>query len=388
MATSHRVALRLGTEGLEVTSWDEVSVTLDLLRPGSPWTVTLWRTADAAAWARVRAEAKVYAPITLAIDGAPQLRGTIERIRDGGSRAGAPLTLSGRDALAAALVADVDPALSLRDATLEDVCTRALAPLGIPVTVGANAAAAREIQAGVRPGTRPPSASSRARRRQVIDRTKPRPGERVWSFLDALARRHGYLLYCAPYGDTVGLVIDRPAYDAPVVQRLTRRRQRDGSWTGNILEGFRDLDATDVPTDVTVFGHAGADAIEDARHRSQVLNDGLAHPRVTEVYLPRPRYLHDPRARTPQAATQRARRELARAMADFETYEATVQGFAQGGRRWTINGMVAIDDELTGVRGDWLATRVDFNRSRANGHVARLRLVPKGSLVVEPDPEV
>lgn len=387
MARSHTVTLKLGALGTEVTAWDEVTIGLDMLSAGNPWTLTLWREGRAETWATVRDLARIYAPVELTIDGALQTRGIVERIREGASRAGAPLTLSGRDALASALVADVDPRLSLRGATLEEVATRAVAPLGVTVTIGASAEEARRVQAGARPGARSAGGARTTRRRHRVDQFKPRPGERVWQFLEALTRRHGFLMYVAPAGEGVGLVIDRPAYDAPVEYQLTRRRGADGTWTGNILEGWRDINATEVPTEVTTFGHARLAGPADARHAATVLNTGLAHPRVVDVYLPRPRYLRDPRARTPQIAEQRARVAIARSMAGFEVYEATVQGFAQESRRWAINAMVHIDDELTGVRGDWLTTAVTFTRSRAGGHITRLRLVPKNAVLVEPDPE-
>ena len=390
MARSHTVTLKLGREGLAVTAWDEITLTLDLLNPGNPWTVTLWRSRNGAAWVRVREAAELLAPVTVEIDGAVQLCGVLERIKDGAGRAGAPLTLSGRDLLAGALVADVDPRLQMRDATLEEVIERALAPLQIPVTVGVSADEVRHIQAGARPGTRAGS-GGRTRRRQHIDRFKPRPGQRVWQFLAELARRHGYLLYAGPWGGGVGLVIDRPAYDAAPVGTLTRQRQRDGTWRGNLLDGTLDLNATDVPTEVTVYGHTRLSAPQDARHRATLANDWMrTAERVAATFAPRPRYVRDPRARTPKIAAQRARHVIHRAMADFAVYEATVQGFAFGSpaRLWTINSMVTLADELTGARGNWLVTRVGFSRSRQGGHTTHLRLVPPGSIDLEPDSEV
>lgn len=389
MATRHEVLLRIGAEGTVVRSWDEVTITRDMLSAGSPWTVTLWRQGRSDSWDRIRDVARGLAPVSVEIDGAPQLRGTIERVRDGASRAGAPFTLSGRDAIAAAIVSDVDPTLSLRGATLEEVAERALAPLGLGVVIGADADEARAIQAGARPGAR---TTRRTRRGHHVDRFKPKPGEKVWPFLEALCRRHGFLVWPVPYGSGAGLVIDRPAYDSPATQSLVRRRVRandnGASWEGNLLSGFRDLDVTEVPSAVTVFGHASLTAREDARHRGTVLNDRLAHARVAAAYTPRPRYIRDPRARSPQIAEQRARLELAHANASLESYEATVQGFSNAGRLWTVNTMVNLDDELTSATGAWLVTRVTFARSRASGHTTTLRLVPRGALVVEPDPEV
>lgn len=65
-----------------------------------------------------------------------------------------------------------------------------------------------------------------------------------------------------------------------------------------------------------------------------------------------------------------------------------VQGFGQDGRLFAVNAIAHIDDEITGARGDWLVTQVVMNRSRSSGHTTTLRLVPKGALVIEPDPDV
>lgn len=386
MAHTHQVTLALGAEGVEVSAWDEVTITLDMLRPGSPWTVTLWRSGRGEAWSRARELAKLFAPIEIRVDGAVQLRGVIEKIRDGASRAGAPFTISGRDIFAAAMVADVDPRLHLRDTTLEEAMRAALQPLGLDVTVGASAAAVREIQAGARPGSR--GTTSTTPRRHRVDRFRPQVGQRVWDFLTQLARRHGYIIYPGPIEGGMGLVIDRPDYTAPPQGALTRRRQSDGTYAGNILDGALLLDATDVPTEVTVFGRTRMTAPQDARHQATVLAD-LATRRTVEVYLPRPRYVRDPKARTPQIAQQRARHVIARAMTEFAVYEATVQGFSWGfqNRRWAINTMVSVDDEVSGARDAWLLTRVEFKRSRSSGHTTGLRLVPADSIDLEPDAE-
>jgi len=263
---------------------------------------------------------------------------------------------------------------------------QALAPLGLAVTVGANADEVRALQAGTRPGT-----TGRQARRQHVDRYKPKIGQRVWSFLEGLARRHGYLIFGAPTRDGTGLVVDRPAYASAPVGTLTRRRLPNGGYEGNLLSLALDLNAAEVPTEVTVTGHSRLGARQDARHQATVTNDRIrtAVQRVAATFPPRPRYLRDPHARTLQIAEQRARRELTRAMADFAVVEAVVQGFSTGSpaRLWTINSMVTIADDVTGVRGNWLVTQVTFQRSRAGGHTTRLRLVPPGAIDVEPDPE-
>lgn len=392
MARSHNVSLTIA--GVPVTTWDEIAITHDLFSPAGAYTVTLWREADASRWNEVRRACRIFAPVIVEVDGAVQLRGTLERIKAGGNRSGAPLTLSGRSLAGPAMVAHVDPRISLRGVTLVEALTRIFAPLGIAVTVGVSAEEARSVMAGARPG--PVRTGTRRRAHHRVDRFRLKPGQTVWQAAEMLCRRHGYLLYAAPTSDGLGLVIDRPAYDSPVQHALSRTKVDVGAdglttWTGNVLEGFRDVNGTDAQTITTVFGHSGLDAPQDARHRGVVSNERLLyHPLVSDVIVERPHYLRDSRARTPQIAEQRARRENALTMADFDTYNATVQGFAQGSpaRVWTINSMVHVRDELALLDEDWLTTSVTFTRSREGGHTTRLRLVPKDSIVIDPDPEV
>lgn len=395
MARAHDVELRLGAASVRVGTWDEISITHDMLAPTSPWSATLWRPASLPPWPETElwGLTRVYTSAEVLVDGAPQLRGYIETFGVTGARQGSPLTISGRDQAGVAQVADADPALSLRNSTLDEVLRRMFDPLGINLTVGALAADARTAQAGMRPGARVPG-KRKSRRRHHVDVFAVQPGQKVWQLAEQLCRRHGYLLYTAPSGDGVGLVIDRPAYDSPVLYQLTRKRVRpsaDGSsyeWDGNIVSGGRKVDGLQTPTNVTVYGHSSHKSPEDSRHSATIENEGLVHPRVADAFPVRPRYIRDPKARTPQIAEQRARHEIARAMAAFDVCDYVVQGFGDGRHLYAINAMAHIDDELTGVRGDWLITQVTLARARSGGHTARLRLVPKGSIVIEPDAEV
>lgn len=419
-AITHDAELRLGATRQRLDGFDELTITHDLLAPGSPTTVSLWRPPTDRPWpeSALYQLAKVYSPVEFAIDGALQVRGVVERVAVGADHGGATLRLSFRDLTGAAQVADADPHLSLRSETLAGALQKLYQPLGIHVTVGADADEARSTLVGQRPGARArtsysaelrrarreaasnvgpvgsdPEEVARARtgrsRRQHVDKFRIQPGQKVQAVADALCRRHGYLLFSAPYGDGVGLVIDRPA-TSPVLYQLTRKRQPDGSVRGNLLAGERTLDAMALPTEVTVFGHSPTTEREDIYHQSAVQNDVLAHPRVESVYLPRPRYLRDAHATKPQIAAQRARRELADANAGFDVYTATVQGWTQGspGRGpwlYAVNTLAQLDDDETGTRGDWLITQVMFRRSRKDGTLTQMRLVPKGALQLYPD---
>lgn len=390
MAQTHDVEILLGDSATRLGAWDELEITQDMLAPTSPWTATLWRTATLAPWpeTEIWTRTKLYTPASVTVDEAVQLRGFVESCVVSADRSGSPLTITGRDQVGIAMVADADPALSLRDTTLAEALTALFAPLGITLTIGALAEDARAVQAGLRPGARTRS-TRKARRAHHVDRFRVKVGEKVWQLASQLCRRHGYLLYTAPSGAGVGLVIDRPRYDDAPLYAFTRRRQPDGSYAGTILSAKRTLDGSQTPTAVTVFGHSAHAASQDARHRATVRNEQLLfHNRVADFVTSRPRYLRDPKARTPQVAEQRARREIATAMAAFDVTELTTQGFGQDGHLFAVNTMARIDDDMTDIHGQGLITRVSMKRSRSGGHVSTVRLVPRDAIIVEPDPEV
>lgn len=382
MAQMHEVELTIG--GRSLTAWDEVVLTHDLLTAGSAITVTLWRgrqTPEMAA--RARGVIQGLAPMEVRVDGALQFVGTVERVRSGADRDGAKLIVSGRDLSAAMLQSDVDPRLSLKELTIAEAIERVVAPLGLPLVVAATAGAARDIAAG---RTRPRSAPEKASRRAHVDQWKPRPGEKVWAFCDHLARRHGFLLYVGPTAAGQGLILDKPAYDAEPLYDLTRVAVDGGArYEGNIIAGWDDTNATQVPTVATAYGHTSMLAGEDARCRATDENLALRSPRIRQGAAPRPRYVHDPRVRTLDHARQRARGEIARANQQLFSYEATVQGWGQGPFLYAINTTANLRDDLEGIRDRRLLTRVEMRRSRAGGHTSTLTLSPPGTIVLEPE---
>lgn len=382
----HEVELRIGATRTRLTALDEVQVVHDMLQAGSVATLALWRQPGDRPWPETELyrRAKIFTPLEVAIDGHVQVRGVVEKVRVGAGRAGAGLILSYRDHACGAMVAEAPPSLSLRDVTLEEALRRLVEPLSLPLVVGASADDARRVLAGMRPGARAPT-GRRTRRRHHVDRFRVRPGTKVWQLCEQLCRRHGYLLYTAPCESGVGLVLDRPAYDSDVLYQFVRRRRDDASSESNILDAWHELDATQVPTSVSVYGHASHAAREDARHKATVVNDRLTGPRVEAFTQTRPWYRRDPKARTPQVSTQKARRLIAQANTNLDVLTVAAQGFGQADRLYTMNAMARVDDEETGASGDYLVTQVTLARSRKGGTTAQLRLVPKGSLVIEPD---
>jgi prophage tail gpP-like protein len=82
-------------------------------------------------------------------------------------------------------------------------------------------------------------------------------------------------------------------------------------------------------------------------------------------------------------------------MRGFRTYECTVRGHGQtlddNRLLYALNTIarvrddVCLDSEGNPLDEDMLVVGIEFRRSRAGGTLTRLRLVPLGSLLIEPD---
>lgn len=399
MSQSHEVTLTLGSTGTVVDVWDEYALTIDMTSPGSPWTFAMWRSeARNTVWRTLAREVKLFDRVTVAIDGAPQITGRIETREPGADHdGGASLVISGRDMAAVAMSWDADPAVEVRNLALDDALTRLFDPLGLTVVV-TPAADARAVQLHATQGAR---GSGRQRRRHVVDRARPRPGEKVWQLADAMCRRAGFMLWSAPRaGGTVGLVVDAPDYAQPATFRFDRRindSSASPSATGNILRGSEPMSIRETPTDVTVYGASQRSVGAGTRLKTALVNDRLLSPAITRGLVldsipAQPRHIQSTRARSLAATRSEAEREIADAMASFRSYHCTVQGHGQtvGGRRllYAVNTMAHVYDDICldtweqPLDEDMLITRAEFRRSRKAGTTTSLTLVPKGSLTV------
>ncbi len=391
MAQSHSVELYLGTDRTRLTNWDGYEIHIDMFKPGSPWTFGLWNSSTVdSAWRRLSARAQLGAPVVVEIDGAPQLNGRIEERVVKQSRAGgAVLTLSGRDLAGPAIDWDADPRTQLYGRTVDEAITALFKPLGISVVV-TDAASGRLVQSRGRPGAR---GTSSTRRRQRVDKSRPRPGERVWQVAESIVRRLGLMMWVAPVPPaiasngtwTIAVVIDVPDYEQEPLFRF-ESRVRDGVVTpeSNVLESEFRASIREVPTVVHAFGRAARGDQAPRRHATGVTNTrlydflgagslsfytpatpnpfltsdggvppaaasasapasgasvttrrGYANdelgrwPLVVDPMPPQPRFLHTQRALNPATGQQEAARVMAAAMRHWRTYECTVQGHGQ-----------------------------------------------------------
>lgn len=398
--STHQVVLTLN-DGTPLVGWPEVDVTIDMLSPGSPWTLTLpyseGRGDPNTAWKQVQRKCLLEESIRLDIDGACQLRGRIETRKTRASRSGASLTIGGRDVAARAIDWDADPTIQLRGMSLQAALERLFDDVGLRPEI-LSGEGAREIQSTPRRGR----SNNRRATRSTPTSLKIQPGERIWQVAEKLCRKQGYMLWCAPSfanagagRDSVGPVVDTPnetipADGAPYV--LARLSNGDGTYRGNILESDYDLSSANVPTLVTGFSRTRLNSDGDNSDRRAVVNQFLRdHPKVKPTrplgLLPKPRYIQGDRARSGDEIEKEAQKVIAEANANLEAYECTVQGFGQRGKTYAVNSIVHLRDELEDpvLDGNYLITRVHFHQSRERGQITQLRLVPVGAIQVFPE---
>lgn len=388
---AHDVRLVLGADQLEATTWDSYDITLDMLSAGSAWTFSFWRSGQ---WDDIKARTRIGDPVVVTIDGAAQLVGRIDTWHLPTDRGdGARMIIAGRDYAGAAISADADPTLVLRNVTLQDALTRLFAPLGFTVSFGAGVDPVR-VAHGVR--AQRFRRTPRAQHRELIDRVRPRVGEKIWQIADALCRRAGYLLWTAPGDGTAGVTlrVDVPATGQPVFAFTRREALGRVDADSIILESDYSFDGTDVPSTVTVFGESAQGDARPSRIAREVTNGFLLSPdfargRVSPDRPPQPSYQRSARARTPASARAEAARVLCDKNADFCVYKTTVKDHGQrvGGDvlLYQPNTVAAVTDTLADLdRAPFLATRVQFRGSRAGGRTTQLRMVPRGVLVLDP----
>lgn len=398
--STHEIRLTFN-DGTRLAGWAEVDVTIDMLSPGSPWTLTLHHSDGErdylSAWWTLQQKALLEESIRLDIDGACQLRGRIERRKTHCTRDGASITISGRDIASRAIDSDADPGISLKNVTLKDALDRLFFDVGLTPDILTGDAAVL-TQSEPRRGRNNRNRASRTRPTSV----KIQPGERIWQVAEKLARRQGYMIWCAPsfsnqFGngrDSVGVVVDKPNETIPENPSIifVRLSNGNGTWRGNILESDYDLSSQNIPTHVVGFSHASLNSDGDTSDRRVVINDKLRdHPNVKPTrplgLLPRYRYIKPERAKNGDEVEKECQKLIATANAELEAYECTVQGFGQAGKIYAINTIARVHDELEepALDGNFLVTRVHFHQSRQRGQITNLRMVPVGTIQVFPE---
>jgi prophage tail gpP-like protein len=426
----HAVELSIEDAGRSavIDVWDRYDISLDMFKPGSPWTFTLWRsdnpdnttfTIDPAkwftAWQVINNQdgvVKLGANVRFRIDGATVLNGQIEEIRwDTSKDHGASVTISGRDLAGPSLDWHADPRIVLKGRSLQNVLQELFNTVGADVIIGAGADAAREVSSRVSPGAHrrydPDNdehvAKHRRRKRKLtkgVDITHARPGETVWQVADSICKRMGFMMWVAPTSDwpnEMAIVVDTPNYEQDEDYIFARKPLPGTDVTDprcNILSSTFTLQVRDIPTFVNSGGHHSRGDSDPKRIRTLTENEFIKQNiHVSKGLIQHPFWLANKRARSIDAANQYAARHISEANRHFGVYQCTVQGHGQFSdgtnlKLYALNSLARVVDRVGGteiVNETLLIDRITFSGNRQTGQTTTLHLHLRDAVQLTPD---
>jgi prophage tail gpP-like protein len=208
-----------------------------------------------------------------------------------------------------------------------------------------------------------------------VSDTRPQSGESRWEFLDRHAKRNGLLMSMSPDGK---LVFCGLHYSQPPSYHLIRRIDGDRS-ANNIISGSAAVDLSQVYSDVTVYGRA------KGKDKSRSAFKGTAKTSATDaVHVPFKKSLEvtDNSIRSKADAQRRAEYELGRSRQSALAAEFTVQGHSQSGLIWAPDTVVSIEDDVTGIYGNWYITARTFAKGGGKLTTTQLKAVPLGAIAL------
>jgi hypothetical protein len=103
-------------------------------------------------------------------------------------------------------------------------------------------------------------------------------------------------------------------------------------------------------------------------------------PRRTPEVAARPMFVHDDESKTAEQLENFVRREMALLQHRSLVAHYTVTGHVQDGKVWTVDTVVDVDDEISGVQERMYVLSRTFNKSRQGGTTTDLELVRLGSI--------
>lgn len=387
----HDVVLEIN--GVAIDTWDEYHFKSSMIDHGNPFTFTLWRSKESAtAWDYLLENVKCEDPVTLRVDGALQLAGYIETIAGSASKnTGASIVVSGTDVAGLAMRWDVSPRANVINTELHSALEAIFEPFGLSVQV-ADGAATVITQSGRSHGNR---SRSGTRRRQKIDKHRPEIGAKAWSAAEKLCRRVGYMLWSAPWDvDTIGIIVDKPAYSSQPLYQFVRRLVGESSQDSNILEGGPRISTAETPSEAFVYGQGDHGDGTPARVCAHATNNRLDTQFVRSPMRTKPVHARTVSGRGLRQAQQQADRVIDDAMMRHSTYSCTVKRHSQpwdGSDEiqllYAINSTARVRDDVFRIDRTYLIDTIEGSRSRQNGTFTHINMHSLGAISLTPDPD-
>ncbi|UCZ84463.1 phage tail protein [Pseudomonas sp. L5B5] len=335
-------AIRLTIGGMTHATWDGWSVESDLLTPSDAFELELY----------VRDTAKLPAVLvegvscTLNLGRDRVLTGQIDEFEHDVSRNGIAIRINGRDG-AAPLVDCSCPFVSMREASLDEVISKVVKPLGISKI-----------------DVRQPQSAKKGRRRVQIE-----PGQTAWEALLQAAEASGLWPWFEPDGT---LVFGGPDYDAAPVDGLVLRL--DGM--GNNVERLSvRRSIANRYSQITVLGQHGQYANDGLDTKRSHLQSVIKDETLAQRGIFRPKVVIDNSTENQNMATTRARKLLADSRLEGFEIRAIVKGYrTASGQVWNPGQRVHVYSEPHGLNAVYFLMARTMRLTRGQGAITELRL--------------
>ena len=330
--------------------------------------------------------------VQLKVDDLIQASGFVDRVDIRSDRSGGTeVSIAGRDVLAPAVDANIDPRMRFSEGqTLEQILFAIFQQFGFNAMVvddEANLNVMRGQTRGIKT-----SKKGKPLKSFITHQLKPYPHEGAFAFASRLTQRHG--LWIWPSADGKALIVGKPIFDQEASYALRHKRGAAGV-DNNVVSSSVCRDGTDQPSIIVATGYGAGGAFPRSSLKAiaineltaygpdgdfvpvvkQVLKDNpeavridvrtdFGHEALVPSKVARPLYLHDDESKTPEQLANYVRRELALRQRKAFTGHYIVEGHKNSGAPWTVNSIVDIDDDVSNVHGAfWILSRT-FNKDR------------------------
>lgn len=361
-------------------AWESLTITSEFLTPCDTFRLTCGSESAGVDLAR---ELPVGAHVQILVNGYPQITGYVDACEVENDWGGTRVTIEGRDALSLIVDGNVDPNLQIpKNVTIMQLCELVIKGQYMTEFGFVPQNDSRVLARGTNLGEKPKEwKGSRHKRPDPLKEVTPKDNEGAFSYLSRIFSHHGYWLWASVDGQYV--VVAGPDYEQPPSYELVKRYDTSGNGgTGaanNVLRSRSRLDQTSVPSVVYVRGVSSS-----AGAKGKVV--GFAQD--SRVLPLKPAFIKDQNATTQEKAERVARAFLSRQQRNFATYECTVAGFTDRVTKgiYQVDATAKVVDEVAGVEGVmWIESRT-FRKSRSEGTVTDLKLIPCGTLVLDWQP--
>jgi prophage tail gpP-like protein len=369
----HNVTLRVG--GKLVEAWTSYQVALSMLHAADQFSLSI------APYDRALRE--LCAPdrdVQVLLDDVAMISGFIDSRPRRGSRAGAEMTITGRDK-GGRLIDESAPLVTYNGLGILDLARKLAAPWfeNVVLSNATNRRLIRGKGAALAGVAREPAIDTSPRARKNVE-----PGESRWQVLTSFLEEAGLLAWSSADGKT--LIVGLPNYEQAAQYRFVAGGP--DSLETNVLDWAVEDDIGERYSQITVCGASRGDSANYGanvtKRRAVVVDGPLAHGTGNDFFFPKRLIISDGDVRDMKQAKTRAEKEQAERDGTSHAVNLTVPYHAQWQGAAAVPVLYAPDTiarvviEEEDIDADYLITDVSFTGAKES-ETTSIRLVPKGT---------